>query len=93
MWTDESDVSTHRPDPGHADYSIENVHASEMTIDIDAESVSYITVHVALEQGHQAYIGGDQYPYGFPDQKGNWWGVVDFTPSDPCLTWCDCNVC
>ena len=93
IWSDESEVSTFRPEPGHADYAIENIHESELTIDVPAESYSYITVHVALEQGHRAYMGGDEVPDGFPEVRGNWWGYVGFSPEVNCERWCDCHVC
>jgi len=75
-WMDEEDIPTDRPDPGHADFSQENVHASSLIIDLDSDSYNFITVHVALEQGHRAYAGGDVYPDGFPDERVQWWGYI-----------------
>jgi len=76
-WLSENDVSVYRPVPGHADYSVENVHATSITLDIPSTDYNFITVHVALENGVRAYAGGDRYPDGFPDMPGQWWGYVN----------------
>lgn len=76
-WLNEEDVSAYRPVPGHADYSVENLHTSSVTLDIPSTDYNYIAVHVALEQGVRAYAGGDRYPNGFPDMPGQWWGYVN----------------
>ena len=76
-WSDESEVPTDRPDPGHADYSIENIHESTFYLELANDSFEFITVHVALENGFRAYAGGDRYPDGFPDVRGQWWGYID----------------
>lgn len=76
-WLNEEDISVYRPVPGHADYSLENVHASSITLDIPSSDYNFITVHVALENGVRAYAGGNRYPDGFPDMPGQWWGYVN----------------
>ncbi len=76
-WTDEEDIPNSRPAPGHADYSLPSIHESSVTLNIANDSFDYITVHVSLENGVRAYAGGDRYPYGFPEVRGQWWGYID----------------
>lgn len=77
LWSDANDIPTDRPDPGHADVSLESIHQSSVSIELDNDSFSYITVQVSLENGVRAYAGGDAYPTGFPDVRGQWWGYID----------------
>lgn len=80
IWHSLDDVPVLRPNPGHADYSIESIHASDYTLDIENFGEDdYITVHVALENGTRAYAGGEVYALtGFPDQFHSryWWGYL-----------------
>ena len=52
FWTNEADIPTKRPAPGHADYVVEDINADSYTVTIPAviecDAVIYISAHAAL---------------------------------------------
>lgn len=93
VWTDVSEIPTKRPAPGRAPYKAENINADSYTFTIEGlgscGSMLYISTHAALvgeggsgtsggNAGETAYAGGPDSPTCFDDQKGAWWGYVNF---------------
>ncbi len=84
VWENESDAPNHRPAPGKAPYTAENINSDSYTIEIPNNNFScgdtfYISTHAALvgpgsNAGETAYAGGD----GFGHMKGgSWWGFFE----------------
>ncbi len=92
IWDDQTEIPDYRPEPGHADFTLQNVQSNEVTLDLSEESFSYISISILLSTGVKAYVGGSNYPAGFPEHRGVWWGYIGYS-SEPCPICTDCNPC